>query len=1078
VAKTVQDSVASIRLNDGFSITSDATTEITIVKPVVHVLEMEDVLFHLNSAIMMPDNPQSAQGGSQASGQQKKVSGLRALALVFRHHQLHADQRLLLAGHADRSGDPKTNFAISDLRAQNVLFLLQGKREPWADVCYLRQKIEDYQQILTYYAKQKGWDCDPQGINNQWNQKTEKAINNFITLYDYSYAYKPLDADLIDEVAVPAAIKNDGQKRWPKELWRAVFDLYQADMINATIGLYIADNNFNGLRNSLTFVDPNKQYVACGESFPISANNRTNYRSQQDRRVEILFFDPDEIPTLTCPADVTNNHSAEVCPLYNSMLYNFQYIDPASYFTAEYHLKFTYFDRIYQASMPLPEGLSIRAWKEGAKELPVTIAYDTANKVYIVTVQGLTNSPREQGVHFTFETLPNTWIYSEDTTKNPVITQLAIPAYGALTYSDRLKYYDLPQRWDGRNWQCSVGGTIKDFSEQMMSATTTTDPVVFNLDMIVCLKADGSQKIEDTEYDSGTKTKKTVSLSTDSHIALLYLDHTDQFILKIHSPHPDAKHYSAIVFNRNCITNLPDAACRLVYFNSQFYDIEHTRTMVTSAEIADPQKKYILGARAAVVEDSESHVKKSVQVNLNNGTPPNDYAQQWCGNFELHFLFECGLHNGQMLTYLIVYWNCRVVPDATNPGNAASIANWNRDGMINSMLLSNRPYFLEKKNGIANCVIRPFCYYEAKINNRNGKHDCTVGITTEDVDWMLPETARFCDLSYAERPAYYGPDDAADVDGVMAKPLMSAHEMGHATGLFDDYLYDLSDGNFTYSGVPSFDQPYTAPGGPYNLDNAARMRFCRRPRMRDIWHFVNWINDDTEASKPLNKFLHGSKFKMTYAFTDPTTAGNRTIEIDLDDPKFRDVSKAAYSETNFSGFGTEKITLYLYKLGGGETAETLVSNHIFDGILAINIKIAVMFVGMNANADRQNWIITKLRDPLFNLNRKFYLLCNSNNAFKKTLITVTPYFIINHAAMIPANAHFGVTIDNSTPQEIITNAKNIRVKRTADGMKIVRYFFGLPTNTTTALQKTDFNSVATWIGRADVANGVFSAQAV
>jgi hypothetical protein len=560
----------------------------------------------------------------------------------------------------------------------------------------------------------------------------------------------------------------------------------------------------------------------------------------------------------------------------------------------------------------------------------------------------------------------------------------------------------------------------------------------------------------------------------DSRVALLYLDDKDSNKLKIHNERFDARHYSSGFFQTNFIDDTPAAVCRIVYFNNAFYDVTSKRTDPSVTEITDPQKKFVCGARAAVLEDAAVHVKNQVCVNLTTGAPPNDYAQKWCGNYELHFFDECGIFDNQPLAYLLIYWNCRFVPDATNPA-AGAIPDWIRDGMVNSMDFSNRPYIIKKITGTCDRLIRPFHYYEAKQNDHNGKHKCTVGVTTDDEDWMLPETARFCNLSYTFRPGYYGTDNVADVDGTMAQPLMSAHEMGHATGHFDDYLYNLTDSGYTYSGIPSYDQPYTAPGGPYNLDTAARMRFCRRPRMRDLWHFVNWLNDDAAVGKPLNPFLKGSAFIMTYKFTDPVAATDRTISIDLRDNNYRNTSAPAFKEENFSSFGNGNVALLLYKLGGGETAETLISGYRLGGILTVNIKIAVKFLGMNVNADRQDWIDKKLFTTLTAMNSLHYALCGANNPFKTTLITITPYFTIFNGAA-PAGTHFSVIVDDATPHDIDPAGTAITVKRTVDGYKIVRYIFGLDTVSTAIPTKTDLAALATWVGKADVANGAFTIE--
>ena len=105
---------------------------------------MEDVLFHLDSAVMMPENPagkSSTQGtnddapgsrGQEAQQKQSAVSGIKALALVLKEFDLDNDKRLVIAGHTDTSGKPEYNFELAEARALNVLYLLTIDRENWA----------------------------------------------------------------------------------------------------------------------------------------------------------------------------------------------------------------------------------------------------------------------------------------------------------------------------------------------------------------------------------------------------------------------------------------------------------------------------------------------------------------------------------------------------------------------------------------------------------------------------------------------------------------------------------------------------------------------------------------------------------------------------------------------------------------------------------------------------------------------------------------------------------------------------------------------------------------------------------
>src|SRR5512143_1083448 len=125
---------------------SHRTCEMILRRINVHILEMEDVLFHHNSAVMMPGHPagKSAADGSEDDATdtedaaikegQQKTSGVAALALVFRQFEFDPEKRMIIAGHTDTSGSAQVNFELSDQRAQNVLYLLTDARSEWAEL--------------------------------------------------------------------------------------------------------------------------------------------------------------------------------------------------------------------------------------------------------------------------------------------------------------------------------------------------------------------------------------------------------------------------------------------------------------------------------------------------------------------------------------------------------------------------------------------------------------------------------------------------------------------------------------------------------------------------------------------------------------------------------------------------------------------------------------------------------------------------------------------------------------------------------------------------------------------------------
>src|SRR5512141_2263252 len=66
-----------------------------------HILEMEDINFHLDSAVLLPDY--GAEAPKTGTPDQNRITGLGVLYACYKHAAAHQDQPLLVAGHTDRS---------------------------------------------------------------------------------------------------------------------------------------------------------------------------------------------------------------------------------------------------------------------------------------------------------------------------------------------------------------------------------------------------------------------------------------------------------------------------------------------------------------------------------------------------------------------------------------------------------------------------------------------------------------------------------------------------------------------------------------------------------------------------------------------------------------------------------------------------------------------------------------------------------------------------------------------------------------------------------------------------------------
>lgn len=1103
----------------------------------VEILEMEDVLYHLNSAVMLPSAPagkSSSQGASdeQLKAKQEKLSGIRALAVVFRQYEFDPRKKILIAAHTDTSGDVEPNFKLSDKRAKSVLYLLNGDRDNWAKNCYGQHKVEDYQQIMKFFALRPGWDCDPGSIDNKFGKKTNAADEKFFEAYRKLHD-DPKTTDAFTEnlpLDLARKINADSTHKWPETAWKAVYDLYIDEMCKVLEIDYKRLDLMRPKRIRERFVDKNKPYVACGESFPLQKPDKSNYKSQRNRRVEILFFNEKETPDkIDCPPHINKKHTAAECPLWYDKHMDVKYVDP-DYLTADaFHLKFSYYDRVIKDYKGVPEGLKIQAFKRGDPK-PLETGHDYSDGIHTVRILNLKKADK---IYFTFsaKVTPDgktrQWVYTKTKDDQPEIVEKKDEDIAKLPYKERMQYYDLPLEWSSRNYFTRHEGKentgnkfetiIADYKPFGGKTTSTDKPLVFSLDDIILVDDKGSQNINNDAANKPQDLDKDgnkIDLSDKSRLTLFYIDEADDYNIKIYkgiSTHP---YFSDIEFKQNLISkkiaekdkpNLP----RLVIFCSGFYDISDKRT-VNNAKFKYEQG-HILGARAAILNDSTVHRNAPIHVTLADGNVPaamKDYVQYKCGNYELHYLHNCGFTKGFLekdkekpLSYLIVYWNCRLEAHS-DPAEAPTDANWRskweKDGMINSMSRTNRPYLLEKKSGTDDILIRLYHFYEAKIDDAGGKHKCIVRMCVTDEDWMAPTEAKFCQASYQGQTDYYGGagTDAKtkDLDGSTYAPLMHHHEMGHATGLRDDYMYNefvRKQSNpwttrHTFFGLPGFEHPFTAPGGPYSIDYISTMSECRNPRMRDFWHFVNWINDEASdaTNKKLQPLVTKSAFKMTYKYQKD--AKENVIELDLWDAKYRDPNKAAHEKIDFvfKTGANGKSDLMLYRLGGGETASMIDPKHssnrnhvmnpriVFDGILVVRTKIAMKFVddtnNWNVNS-MENWIKRWVQKPLTDLN-KYYFLCSRDHVFKNVLMIFIPHFRVYEAPQptptdwhtaLPGDSHFNITVKENGGNSFATAGKTINVDDAVDKNKILKYILGK--TTAGGVGRADFNSVALWL---------------
>jgi len=286
---------------ESFSIQSGALHEFQLSPLTGQVLEMEDVHFNHDSAVLLPDFGDCDPNAPEP----ERVTGIAVLAAALSHARDNPEKKLLAAGHTDTSGDDAYNVRLSQQRSDGVVAALRGDEDAWVAVAQAKHEVEDYQQILKWVAWLWGWPCDPGPIDGDHGSGTNDAVK----------AFQRLAGDELER-----ELSVDGEVG--RQTWGAMFEVYMRTLADV---LDLDRAELTTLQGELRWVDDGRKGVGCGESFPIEDRGVDNYRSATNRRVELLFFDPGEEPQLACHA-AAGQCVKDRCDLYSAWSYLVTYL--------------------------------------------------------------------------------------------------------------------------------------------------------------------------------------------------------------------------------------------------------------------------------------------------------------------------------------------------------------------------------------------------------------------------------------------------------------------------------------------------------------------------------------------------------------------------------------------------------------------------------------------------------------------------------------------------------------------------------------------------------------------------------
>ncbi len=652
---------------------------------------------------------------------------------------------------------------------------------------------------------------------------------------------------------------------------------------------------------------------------------------------------------------------------------------------------------------------------------------------------------------------------------------------------DRGKYYDVPQLWKSCNQHTRLpGNKAKRFGDltgaEIKVAHDMSRPLRFVLDDIVLVRANGRQDVKDRNQNNGK-----VSLSANSRIALFYLDSQDathRFAPKIWKPWTvtptDANvnnrkfftFWSNVKFLRNHIIDY-HLDTRAVFFCNDCYHIFDRRGERTSG--FSFRRGMVMGSRAAMINDRRIGWGETID-GRKAAHRNNHYAVRWAGHYQLHYLHYCGVTTGatrKVVGALVSHWSARFRRQGAGISQQ-DVRNHREKGLNNAMQRWNaKRYKLERHLGTEDILIKLHAIFEGKMATRGGRHKCRVTLKAGR-DWMSHTTSEQSAASYVADANL----NAADYDGTTVGQLVNAHELGHASGLYDDYLEPLSrtsGGTTTYYTGPQYSEWYHA--CPYYLDRPSMMNNNQAVRVRMWWFRVNWLNDNAQAGRRLNGLLKGTRFKITYKVTGGV-GNNNTLNYQLATRRdmgtgnqvatnlYRDIYRGAYRANNVQmGGANHRGDLYLYRLGEDEYAHNLPpAARTFGGVLSIRHCMRIVFrnpagAGNNwTDAQMRRWVARLTRQLHTTISRQYRIQGPANHDFQHIILIHNMRFRIRRPGtgsdvrgsnyVTSGSTHYTIRVRKAAAASFLAGAtgNSLNINCTMAGVtpwtRVIRYLFG------------------------------------
>ncbi len=657
---------------------------------------------------------------------------------------------------------------------------------------------------------------------------------------------------------------------------------------------------------------------------------------------------------------------------------------------------------------------------------------------------------------------------------------VASAAYDALTGKRKREHYPLPAEWRSKRQYAFIGKKSKPFEKQIKKKTSQGKPITFHLDDFVLVDGGGTPI-------PWAGAAERFSVFTNL-MRIRKPDANEPYLTKYKrkSNHFAAQYY---FYEKGKDS---DNMTRAVAFNRDFYDLTNKRT--TSGDL--------IGCRAATVNDH----------------PRADHKELLCsgaGNYRIHYFHDCAERGGQPLAHLVVHWTCLFQKHPT-AARATTVSNstlrkYKKRGLSAAKVrlegrhpmspgrsaAKHKDYRLRPRAAGANPkrTIKVCFFFEAR---KAAPVHCTVNVQNDGQRDRMGITGATFSKSKWKASGSSGTDKA---DNLSFKWFTLAHELGHATGLDDEYLEPIDDdsGNTAWDWpiLPNDDQYY--PGMPFSIESGiALMESNKALRMRHFWGYCRYVNEDA-AVKAL---LGNQRYQLEYR-----TRTGATLRYHLKDA-YKDIYKPFKKDEPYTRAGTQGVMhMYLYKTGEDEMQRFNIKagTKDWDSILVVNLRVHFNFPANHAGTAYTTWakkldIMHEFQDEVNTWTGEngstLFGLESATGDFKKVAVYIRPYY--SHSGTVQGSPNFTMEVrPHSATGTAAQNAQDvykegftgttIKVTQRVNWGTVLRYMLGAaPIKVTgagaakvitklTTLKKADLNFLGTWV-RTKTAAGAFTVK--